>query len=421
MPGGRWAFAGICVLLLLCCAGYCSIGSTATAEAAKHGAPRHTAFAPAAATGAFGLDLLGAQPPGNTVLSPDSVAAALAMAGTGADGRTAAQIARGLRLKGPAAFDLVGNLQHVIAGAQASAGEGHPQAPTLALANGLFLQQGFPVEPSFIGGLQRHFGATPEALDFAGDPAGSAAAINSWVSEHTAGIIPALLGELPMETRLVLTNAVYLKAAWQHPFYRADTSPASFHLHNGVTRVEFMHQIERLRYGSGPYYKAVELPYRASTMSLLVVLPVGEGVGALQHQLGRGGLGGVVRSLSPETVKLSLPRFHLTAQTGLEEALKSLGMAASFSNAADFSGITTAVPLKLDTVEHAADLSVDEEGTVAAAATGVVAIPVSAPLIPPDAVTFNANRPFLFFLRDNSTGAVLFAGRLTNPATASPD
>jgi serpin B len=131
-------------------------------------------------------------------------------------------------------------------------------------------------------------------------------------------------------------------------------------------------------------------------------------------------LAGVVRGLSPRTVRLSLPRFRLTAQTELEDTLKSLGMTAAFSDAADFSGITSAAPLKINTVEHAADLSVDEEGNVAAAATGVGFIPVSAPFIPADAVRFNANHPFLFFLRDNSTGAVLFAGRLTNPATASP-
>lgn len=150
------------------------------------------------------------------------------------------------------------------------------------------------------------------------------------------------------------------------------------------------------------------------------MLPVGDGIGTLQRRLSRGGLAGVVHGLSPETVELSLPRFHLTAKTELEGTLRSLGLTAAFSDAADFSGITAAEPLKIDAVEHAADLSVDEEGTVAAAATTVGFIPVSAPLTPPATVTFNANRPFLFFLRDNSTGAVLFAGRLTKPVTAGP-
>jgi len=258
---GRRAFAGAWVLLLLSCACFCSTDSTATAGAATHGAThRHAAFTPAAATGAFGLDLISAQPPGNTVLSPDSVAAALAMAGTGAGGRTAAQIAQTLDLKGPTAFAAVGNLQRAITNAQVSAGEGHAKAPTLALANGLFLQQGFPLKPAFVGGLQQHFGAAPDALDFAGNPAGSTAAINSWVSEHTGGVIPALFAELPLETRLLLANAVYLKAAWRYPFKRRDTALAPFHNNAGSTQTEFMHQTEHLRYSSGHGYKAVELP-----------------------------------------------------------------------------------------------------------------------------------------------------------------
>ncbi|MGB7588248.1 MAG: serpin family protein [Solirubrobacterales bacterium] len=378
----------------------------------------HKALAPAVATGAFGLDLMRAQSPGNLVLSPESVGAALAMTGTGAAGNTATQIAQTLHLSGPAVLDALGNLQRTIGNEQASAGQGHPKAPTLEMTNGLFLQQGFPIEPPFLSGLQQHFGATPETVDFTGDPSGSLEAINRWASDHTEGLIPRLLDQLPEEMRLALANAVYLKANWLHPFERGETGSAPFYNQAGKTPVQFMHEIERLRYGSGPDYKAVDLPYRASTLSLLVVLPVGKRLGSLQRHLDARGLAQIVQSLSRRPVELSLPRFHLSTHTALDESLKKLGMTDAFGESANFSRITAATPLKIGFVEHAADFTVDEEGTVAAATTAVGVVETSAPAVPRNAVTFNANRPFLFFLRDVQTGTVLFAGRLISPASA---
>jgi serine protease inhibitor len=148
-------------------------------------------------------------------------------------------------------------------------------------------------------------------------------------------------------------------------------------------------------------------------LSLLVVLPrKGTGVGSLLRHLGARGLSQVVRSLRDSLVELSLPRFHLATHARLNGALKSLGMPVAFGEAADFSRITGDESLKIALVEHAADLTVEEGGTVAAAATAVVLKLKSKPRGP---VAFNANRPFLFFLRDVHTGAVLFAGRVTNP------
>jgi serpin B len=179
-----------------------------------------------------------------------------------------------------------------------------------------------------------------------------------------------------------------------------------------------MRQTESLRYGAGPGYQAVALPYRSSTLSLLVVLPVGQRLGSLRHGLDGRSLARIARRLSARPVILSLPRFHLNTDVELAGALKKLGMPTAFSEAANFSRITTAAPLKIAFVKHAADFTVDEEGTVAAAATVVGVVVKSRGLTPRDAVTFNANRPFLFFLRDDRSGAVLFAGRLTDPTLA---
>jgi serpin B len=360
-----------------------------------------------------------AQDPGNLVLSPDSVAAALAMTGTGGVGRTAKEIARTLHLKGPTALAAVGDLQRAITARQAAAAVGDPEPPTLEIANGLFLQQGMPFEPAFLSSALQRFGAAPETVDFAGDPTDALDAINSWVSERTKGLVPRILNSLPEEMALALANAVYLDADWEHPFKRRETRPGVFHKAAGKAVVDFMHQTARLRYGAGRGYRAVALPYRSSTLSLLVVLPVRQRLGSLQNRLDGRGLARIARGLSPRSVILSLPRFHLNTEAELTGTLKTLGIRTAFSEAADFSRITTAVPLKIAFVKHAADFTVDEEGTIAAAATVVGVVPLSGQGRPVDAVRFNANRPFLFFLRDDRTGAVLFAGRLTNPAFAS--
>jgi serpin B len=376
------------------------------------------ALRPAVATGALGLDFMRATTPGNLVLSPDSVAAALAMTGMGGVGPTAREIAQTLHLRGPAALAAVGDLQHAIANGQAIAGQGDPDPPALAIANGLFVQQGLPVEPAFLSGLGQHFGATPGILDFQGDPTGALDAINGWASDQTRGLVPRILDALPENMALALANAIYFKAAWRHPFKPQKTSPGPFFKGKTRTTAQFMHQTEQLLYGSGHGYKAVALPYRSSTLSLLVVLPVRQHLGSLLHRLTATGLTRIARSLSPRSVILSLPRFHLNTQADLTRTLKRLGMPTAFSDAADFSRITTATRLKIAFVKHVADFTLDEEGTLAVAATVVGTVELSGPRIPIDPVKFNANRPFLFFVRDNRTGAVLFSGRLTDPASA---
>jgi serpin B len=217
---------------------------------------------------------------------------------------------------------------------------------------------------------------------------------------------------------LALANAVYLDADWEHQFTPSKTGPGAFHAVAGKVAVDFMHQTESLRYGAGPGYRAVALPYRSSTLSLLVVLPMKQRLGSLQHRLDGRGLARIARRLSKRPVILSLPRFHLNTDAELKGPLRKLGMPTAFSEAADFSRITRATELKIAFVKHAADFTVDEAGTVAAAAT-VVGVTFKAAGRPPrGAAVFNANRPFLFFLRDDRTGAILFAGRLTDPEAA---
>ncbi len=368
------------------------------------------------AIGAFGLDLMRKLGNGNVVFSPDSIAAALAMAGSGAASQTAKQIAHVLQLPSPGAFAEVGQLQSSISAEQLAAGHGDPQAPTLEIANGLFVQQGFSLRQPFLSAIQESFGAVPQTVDFEHDGAGAVGSINTWVSEHTRGLIPQILGSIPQATVLALANATYLKAAWLHPFKPSATASSVFHGQHQLAAMPFMHQTEELPYSHGKDYAAVDLPYRASTLSLLIVLPRRRSVASFQRRLTPVGLAQMVRRLAPKPIALSLPRFQLAFHEALNNPLEQLGMTTAFSEGADFSGIATGPPMNIGVVEHASTFSVDEQGTLATAATAITIEATSAPSFTRP-VRFDANRPFLFFLRDDHTGTVLFSGRLTEPAT----
>jgi serpin B len=232
----------------------------------------------------------------------------------------------------------------------------------------------------------------------------------------TQGLIPQIVAQLEPGTRLALANAVYLKAHWLDPFKASATVSAPFYAESATTPVALMNETEDLRYDRGPGYAAVQLPYSGSTLSLDVLLPERESIAALQRSLNPSRLAGVFAHLSPRIVQLSLPRFHIVLQTDLDGPLKALGMTDAFSEAADFSNITTTEPLQIGAVDHAANFTVEEEGTTAAAATVVTVEATSAPNSPSPPVVFDADRPFLFFLRDDRSGAILFAGRLADPA-----
>jgi serpin B len=412
----RRPLLGLCVALAMVAVGALPVPASAKlASAVTHRVPApHPALRPAPATAAFGLELMRVHGPGNVVLSPDSVATALAMVGTGAVGATAAQIAKTMDLSSASAFTAVGSLQGTILAEQLAAASGSSEAPMLDIADALFLQQSFPLEPTFLAALQQHFGAAPQSVDFEHDPAAATQAINAWISEHTQAIIPEVLSEpLPQATRLALANAIYLKAAWLDPFKPNDTAPAPFRGAHTQT-AQFMHETDELRYGHGPGYAAVELPYAASTLSLAILLPVGRSVGSIEHGLTAARLTSILHGLSNASVSVSLPRFHLKSNTMLNGSLKALGMTDAFGPGANFSGIEASEPLQIGQVVHAADFKVDEQGTVAAAAT-VVTVEATAAERPVRSVHFDADHPFLFFLRDDRTGAVLFAGRLLTP------
>lgn len=363
---------------------------------------------------AFGHDLypVAADPARNTVLSPLSIGYAFGMARAGASGQTASQLDRvfGFPAAGPhAAFNDL-DRQIVTAGGPpplpspgaTRAPDTRPAPPVVAIVNGLFVQDGLPVTDRFLRTLAAQYGAGARIFH----PGQGAEQINTWVRQQTAERIDRLFDQLDPDTRLVLANAVYLKADWQTPFATIPTTDATFTRADGTTvAVPMMRQQESLRYASGQGWQAVELPYAASELALRVIVP--EGARTPAELLSPETLAQVDSGLRPEQVDLFLPRWDFATDLDLLPALQKLGLTALD----DFSGISP-VGLGLDQAVHRANITVDEWGTEAAAVTGL-AFPTSAP--PSPRFVVRADRPFAFVIVHRPTGAPLFIGHVADP------
>ena len=373
----------------------------------------------AAADDRFGADLfrlLGAAGR-NTVFSPASVAAALQMALCGARGATAAQLAAALHLDGPAqAADGLRLLSDLLS----SAGAGGPGGGVIMRApNTLWVQAGLPLSPGFTGQLVDIAGVTVRPADFQSAPAEARAQINDLIAEQTAGKITNLLGRdaVSAATRLVLANAVYLKAAWTFPFPARATADAPFYpgdAGGAPLSAATMRLTSDLAYLRADGYQAVLLPYKDSRLAMAVVLPEAGPPAALAPRLASG-LAPLLTGATRQSVALSLPKFRQRAGFGLIPVLQQLGVQDAFTSAADFSGITSTVRLFISAVVHQAYIDVDEQGTEAAAATAVAMRPMALRR-GPEPVRMIVDRPFLFAIADTATGLPLFLGQVSRPA-----
>jgi serpin B len=349
---------------------------------------------------------------GNVFFSPYSISTALGMTYAGARGPTAMEMATVLR------FPLRGDRLHE-AFARVSREVGRVGAggkAELAAANALWPQSGLPVDAAFQKTVETQYGARLTPLDFKAAPEQARIAINGWVEQQTRDRIKNLIpeGAIGPDTRLVLTNAIYFKGVWKHPFPDQATRGDAFTLSTGekVNDVPFMRQAEPLRYLDGGTFQALELPYRDDELSMIVLLPKqAGGLPDLEATLTAKHLADVLARTTVRQVIVMLPRFTVTAEFRLRETLGRLGMPLAFSNTADFSGVVKGDRLKLSDVFHKAYVEVSEKGTEAAAATGGVMVPTSAPR----RELFRADHPFVFVIRENRTGSLLFVGRLANP------
>jgi serpin B len=275
---------------------------------------------------------------------------------------------------------------------------------------------------SFLKLTQDSYGAALQEVDFSGANEQARQDINAWVEEQTQQKIKELIkpGVLSKNMRLVLTNAIYFKAAWASQFSPRATKPGDFKVapNNRIADVPMMHKLftGNVKYHDGDDMQILGLPYVKNELTMFVLLPkTVNGLAVMEKALADqpGHLADLLARAQPGRVDVTLPKFKVTASFRLDEQLQALGMETAFKfGKADFSGIATREPLFIGAVVHKAFVDVNEEGTEAAAATAVGAAGGGKQKEPP---VFRADHPFLFLIVDNYSGSILFIGRLTNP------
>ncbi len=346
---------------------------------------------------------------GNLFFSGASVRAALSMTALGAKGATFDEMAH--------AFALPADGKAIAAAAKTDAAAWRSAAgkAELVVANRLWLDKTAALEKPFVLQAKEGFGAAPETVDFKGAPDPSRTRINASVSETTKGRIKDLLpqGSIDALTRVVLTNAIYFKGQWATAFDKAKTKDGTFRADAGDVTVPMMRRVGDVAYGSNEEVELVQLDYRDSALAMLIALPQPTAkIAAIEAEVSGGEVDAWAKSVAPQKIDLSMPRFTFSWGRSVKRELEGLGMKTAFSSGADFTGVS-AQPrdLYISDVFHKAFVLVDEVGTEAAAATGVVM--ATRAMIMTKTVTID--RPFLFFVRNTKTGDILFQGRVANP------
>jgi serpin B len=349
---------------------------------------------------------------GNLFFSPYSISTALAMTYGGAQGRTAEEMAQALRF-GLDPDDVHRAFEELEAHLEAVRKQGQID---LHVANSLWPQKGYRFLDNYVSLTKRHYGVSVTPLDYANDTEEARQTINRWVEARTRDRIKDLIsrGSLDAATRLVLVNAIYFKANWATPFNPSMTYPGRFSLPDGrEVEVPTMLQEGDFRYKETERAQILEIPYEGDDLSMLVILPTGgHSLQDVEDVLTAEDLRRWPSELLDHTVRVHLPRFTMRwGTTPLNDPLQSLGMRDAFSpGRADFSGMDGTRSLFISNVLHQAFVEVNEEGSEAAAATAVVMEKCSF-----GHKSFVADHPFLFLIRDNVSGSILFMGRLVNP------
>jgi serpin B len=364
---------------------------------------------------AFALHSQFRQAGGNMVFSPHGVALVLGMSYLGARGATEAEMSSALEFALPQA-DFHASMSALDA-ALRSRGDGLPTgAFHLHSACGAWADLAYPVLPDYASGLSDHYGAELVSLDFAGDPDASRDTINQWIDTETGGRVPELLppGALDSGTVFVLGSAVTFQAEWLYQFGDPSyTGDVDFTLIGGATiQVPTMYGEMAGAYGEGPGWKALELPYVGEQVSMVLLLPDAGTFDAFESALTAAVFDAAVATLGPtETVNVLLPRFSFSSEHNLIPALGAMGMTGAFAPGADFSGIDGSADGApwIGFVRQKATISVDEYGTEAAAGTTMGGTIGVYPF-------FDAQRPFIFAVRDKATGAIFFMGRVVDPS-----
>jgi serine protease inhibitor len=373
---------------------------------------------------AFALDLYQKlkQQPGNLFFSPFSISTSLAMTYAGARGQTETEMAKALHFNLgqtnlPAAF---GELTTRMSRIQ------RWNRITLAMANSLWCQKDYQFTDTFLNLVHNSYRAEARQVDFRHSPQAAANEINGWVERQTKGKITGAVepGQFTDLTRLVLCDAIYFKGKWQHQFKVGDTKPAPFHVAtNETVTVPMMHQKEHFKMAQSDDYSVelLELPYSGTDLSMIILLPQIEypspdvenpGLPDLEQKLNTDNLRAWLAKLdqaSPHETWVTLPRFTTAQSIDLVKTLQSLGMTSAFDDSANFFEMDGTTNLFISQVIHKAFVEVNESGTEAAA--------VSLELVKTKGMSgrFIVDHPFIFLIRENGSGSILFIGRIIDP------
>ncbi len=355
---------------------------------------------------------------GNVFFSPFSISTALAMTYAGARRNTAEEMSKALSFApgSPEFHEAYGLYTQALI-------PGSADSVQFRVANRLWAERDYEFLEEFLSLLSEAYESDVERLDFRRDPEAGRLRINDWVAAQTEQKILNLLpyGSVDNDTRLVLSNAIYFKGDWKHAFDEALTQKRAFFPEGGGKSMhDFMQQRNHFQYMERDSSQWIRLPYEGGKHSLVIAMPYeGYGIERFGESLEASALDGIYKARHHE-VKLAMPSFELTQSLSLKKVLQKMGMRESFSERANFSGMSSRADLAISDVIHKAFVEVNEKGTEAAAATAVIMMQTSSVQVQkPKIKYFTANRPFLFFIMDDSTRSVLFMGRMSDPALSA--
>lgn len=347
---------------------------------------------------------------GNVFFSPFSIFDALSMTYAGARNETEEQMAKVLHITLPqgsfhrAFSKIIEEMKYSV----------QKNEYTLKIANALWGQKGFHFLNSFLSLVKNRYDGNVFSVNFSNGME-TAQKINDWVDNQTNGKIKKIIGKINPLTRLILTNAVYFKGEWSSGFATATTEPSTFYVNpKQEVKVSMMYQEGKFSYMENSALQALEMPYKGGNLSMVVLLPKNKyGIDEVEKALSVSNLKRWLSGMKEQKVKVYFPKFELKTSYDLKNTLTSMGMSNAFSNA-DFSGMDGAKDLCISKVIQKAYVEVNEKGTEAAAVTAVVAVLTCSPNYhPPEIPIFRADHPFVFFIIDKPTGAILFMGKIT--------
>lgn len=361
----------------------------------------------------------------NVFFSPLSISAALSLTYEGARGETMQEFEQVLGIPSDTLGDWGRPQYHESMAGVLGMLDGEDKPYDLAVANSLWGEQSMPFLPQFVNELNANYDAGLELVDFKGAAEAQRVRINDWVAERTNDRIQNLLPEDSLDdlTRLVLVNAIYFKARWSNTFYEGATQEADFYRSADETVVVPMmrHHEDRFNVGEFDGYSALQMHYEGGDLSMVVLLPdERDGLAVLERELTPELIDQTLGGMDYETCNVWLPKWEMTLDYNLIPALQELGMERAFDLArADFRGISDSSEgegLYISGAFHKAFIAVDEYGAEAAAATAIAVSDAAGPPQPENIVDFRADHPFIYIIRDNRTGAIVFMGRVTDPS-----